>query len=101
MAGLLCASLAQDDGVDHRFASLWRWAFFLAARTLACYKVSWMIFRRLAILLAALCWAASAGAQLTADDVKKIITQGASRAQQISPNSVIAVTDREGFVLGV
>ena len=60
-----------------------------------------MIFRRLALLLAALCWASSAGAQLTANDVQKIITQAASRAQQISPNSVIAVTDREGFVLGV
>jgi uncharacterized protein GlcG (DUF336 family) len=33
--------------------------------------------------------------------VRQIITQAASRAQQISPNSVIAVTDREGFVLGV
>lgn len=60
-----------------------------------------MIFRRLALLLAALCWASSAGAQLTANDVQKIITQAASRAQQISPNGVIAVTDREGFVLGV
>ncbi len=60
-----------------------------------------MIFSRLAILLTALCWASSADAQLTADDVQKIITQAASRAAQISPNSVIAVVDREGFVLGV
>ena len=60
-----------------------------------------MIFRRLALLLTAFCWVSSAGAQLTADDVQKIITQAASRAAQISPNSVIAVVDREGFVLGV
>ncbi len=60
-----------------------------------------MILRRLAFLLVALCWASSAGAQLTAGDVTKIISQAASRAQQISPNSVIAVVDREGFVLGV
>lgn len=45
--------------------------------------------------------AASARAQLTAADVQQIITQGVSRAARISPNSVIAVTDREGFVLGV
>ena len=60
-----------------------------------------MILRRLAFLLVALSWASSAGAQLTAGDVTKIISQAASRAQQISPNSVIAVVDREGFVLGV
>ncbi|MGH8094572.1 MAG: heme-binding protein [Chthoniobacterales bacterium] len=59
-----------------------------------------MIFRRLTLLLA-LGWALPASAQLTADDVQKIITQAASRAQEISPNSVIAVVDREGFVLGV
>ena len=29
------------------------------------------------------------------------INQAATRAAQISPNSVIAVTDREGYVLGV
>jgi uncharacterized protein GlcG (DUF336 family) len=60
-----------------------------------------MIVRRLAVLLVALCWASSAGAQLTVDDVQKIINQAATRAQEISPNSVIAVVDREGFVLGV
>ena len=40
-------------------------------------------------------------AQLTASDVQKVITQGVTRASRISPNSVIAVTDREGYVLGV
>jgi uncharacterized protein GlcG (DUF336 family) len=60
-----------------------------------------MIFRRLALLAAAFCWGSSACAQLTADDVQQIITQAVTRAVEISPNSVIAVTDREGFVLGV
>jgi uncharacterized protein GlcG (DUF336 family) len=45
--------------------------------------------------------AQSAGAQLTAADVQKVISQAVTRAVAISPNSVIAVTDREGYVLGV
>jgi uncharacterized protein GlcG (DUF336 family) len=45
--------------------------------------------------------ASSALAQLTASDVTKIINQAVTRAVAISPNSVIAVTDREGDVLGV
>lgn len=45
--------------------------------------------------------ASSAFAQLTASDVQRIITQAVTRANQISSNSVIAVTDREGYVLGV
>src|ERR1044071_3195570 len=40
-------------------------------------------------------------AQLTAADVQKVIGQAVTRAVSISPNSVIAVTDREGYVLGV
>ena len=40
-------------------------------------------------------------AQLTLADVQQVIAQAASRAQSISPSSVIAVTDREGYVLGV
>src|SRR3954454_11364820 len=40
-------------------------------------------------------------AQLTAVDVQTIVNQATTRAIQISPNSVIAVTDREGNVLGV
>src|SRR6476661_3628612 len=43
----------------------------------------------------------SLGAQLTAADVQKVINQAVTRAVAISPNSVIAVTDREGYVLGV
>jgi uncharacterized protein GlcG (DUF336 family) len=40
-------------------------------------------------------------AQLSATDVQTIIGQAVTRAVSISPNSVIAVTDREGNVLGV
>jgi uncharacterized protein GlcG (DUF336 family) len=39
--------------------------------------------------------------QLTAADVQKVINQAVNRAVKISPNSVIAVTDREGYVLGI
>jgi uncharacterized protein GlcG (DUF336 family) len=42
-----------------------------------------------------------ADAQLTASDLQTIINQATTRALQISPNSVIAVTDREGDVLAV
>lgn len=40
-------------------------------------------------------------AQLLLTDVEKVIAQAATRAATISSNSVIAVTDREGYVLGV
>ena len=43
----------------------------------------------------------SVDAQLTAADVQMVINQAVTRAVAISPNSVIAVTDREGYVLGV
>src|SRR6195256_65524 len=46
-------------------------------------------------------WPVLAKAQLTAVDVQTIIDQATTRALQISPNSVIAVTDREGDVLAV
>src|SRR6267154_901781 len=48
-----------------------------------------------------LLWPVLAQAQLTAVDVQTIINQATTRAIQISPNSVIAVTDREGDVLGI
>lgn len=38
---------------------------------------------------------------LTAFDVQTIINQAVTRAVKVSPKSVIAVTDREGYVLGV
>src|ERR1043165_6785948 len=42
-----------------------------------------------------------ASGQLTVADVTKIVNQAITRARVISPNSVIAVTDREGNVLAV
>src|SRR6184192_3552979 len=40
-------------------------------------------------------------AQLTAADVQTIINHAVTRAVRISPNGVIAVVDREGYVLGI
>ncbi|MBA4146910.1 MAG: heme-binding protein [Verrucomicrobia bacterium] len=40
-------------------------------------------------------------AQMQAEDVQIVINQAAARAKAISPNSFIAVVDREGYVLGV
>ncbi len=57
-------------------------------------------FAPLILLFAALAMAPARG-QLTVADVQQVIAQASSRAQSISPNSVIAVTDREGYVLGV
>src|SRR6476659_4542610 len=39
--------------------------------------------------------------QLTLAEVQQVIAQASSGAQSVSPSSVIAVTDREGYVLGV
>jgi uncharacterized protein GlcG (DUF336 family) len=60
-----------------------------------------MLIRRLPFLVAGLLCAATASAQLTEADVQLILNQAASRAQEVSPNSVIAVVDREGYVLGI
>ncbi len=60
-----------------------------------------MKLRSLFILAAANFFTGSAFAQLTAADVTKVINQAVTRAVRISPNSVIAVIDREGYVLGV
>jgi len=61
-----------------------------------------MRVRQWSLLTMLMCtWASSAFSQLTEADVRRIITQRATRAAQISPRSVIAVTDREGYVLGV
>jgi uncharacterized protein GlcG (DUF336 family) len=61
-----------------------------------------MKIRIVLLLAAANFFACSASAQqLTAADVSRIITHAVTRAVQISPNSVIAVTDREGYVLAV
>src|SRR3984893_8992312 len=53
------------------------------------------------LFVAASFLSSSAFAQLTAADVQTIINHAVTRAVQVSPNSVIAVTDREGYVLGV
>ena len=39
--------------------------------------------------------------QMTSNDVATVIAQAATRAMAVSTNAVIAVVDREGFVLGV
>jgi uncharacterized protein GlcG (DUF336 family) len=57
--------------------------------------------RVLLVLAAANLFTSSAIAQLTAADVTNIIKQAVTRAVEVSPNSVIAVTDREGDVLAV
>ena len=60
-----------------------------------------MAFRILIFFVALGAGCGSLRAQLTPADVQKVINQAVTRAVKISPNSVIAVTDREGFVLAV
>ena len=55
----------------------------------------------LSFVAALLLGQALAWAQLTAVDVQTIINQATTRAIEISPNSVVAVLDREGDVLAV
>ena len=45
--------------------------------------------------------AGSAPAQITLADVQRVVAQAVTRASHVSSNGVIAVTDREGYVLGV
>ena len=52
-------------------------------------------------LAAALSFFVPSHGAMTAADVQQVIAQAASVANRLSPGSVIAVTDREGFVLGV
>src|ERR1700757_36913 len=60
-----------------------------------------MKLRAFLLCVAASFLTSSAFAQLTASDVQTIINHAVTRAVTISSNSVIAVTDREGDVLGV
>ncbi len=60
-----------------------------------------MILRVLLALLVTLGSTHVGLAQLTADDVQQVINQATKRANNIAPRSVIAVTNREGYVLGV
>ncbi len=64
---------------------------------------NYAVIRRLFQLLGALavCEAGAADSLMTSDEVARVITQAISRAQQISPTAVIAVADREGYILGV
>src|SRR5688572_28923992 len=73
----------------------------VVAMTLRFVKKRTLMRFRVFLLLLILATRASALAQLTAADVTKVINQAVTRAIKISPNSVIAVTDREGYVLGV
>jgi uncharacterized protein GlcG (DUF336 family) len=57
--------------------------------------------KRLAGLLFVSIFALRASAQLTATDVTNILARAVTRAHAISSNSVVAVMDREGWVLGV
>jgi uncharacterized protein GlcG (DUF336 family) len=52
-------------------------------------------------LLAALIFCSAARAQMTSNEVRTVISQAASLSVNLSPNAVIAISDREGFVLGV
>ena len=60
-----------------------------------------MKLRTAFFLVAACLFAPPAFAQLTTVDVQTVINRAVTRALQISPNSVIAVIDREGYVLGI
>jgi uncharacterized protein GlcG (DUF336 family) len=55
-----------------------------------------LVIAGLVLLLANRAWA-----QFTLADVQTVMAQAATRAAAVNSNSVIAVTDREGYVLGV
>src|SRR5688572_8020415 len=52
-------------------------------------------------LLTTLLFPISVRAQITSNEVRTVIQQAASLSVNLSPNAVIAVADREGFVLGI
>ena len=54
-----------------------------------------------ALILGLLLFALPARAQMTLAEVTTVLAQAVSRAAVVSPASVVAVVDREGFVLGV
>ncbi|MEO8617096.1 MAG: heme-binding protein [Luteolibacter sp.] len=59
------------------------------------------MIRRLIQLLPALLISAVFASGMTSVEVTRVLAQAISRAQQIEPQAVIAVVDREGYVLGV
>src|SRR5438034_542401 len=73
-----------------------------ACRSASVLRITSRIVKRSLFLLTSVLLAAwSVAAQLTLADVQQVIAQAATRASQISTNSVIAVSDREGYILGV
>ena len=61
----------------------------------------WDVTRSLIQLLLGLLTQAVFASGMTSDEVARVLAQAISRAQQIEPHAVIAVVDREGFVLAV
>ncbi|MBI4662951.1 MAG: heme-binding protein [Verrucomicrobia bacterium] len=59
------------------------------------------VFIHILALLPAFPTLAQISPPMTVEEVRAVIAQAATRALEISPKSVIAVVDREGFVLGV
>jgi uncharacterized protein GlcG (DUF336 family) len=61
------------------------------------------VIRCLAQWLLAFCAfaAPAANTRMTSNEVARVIEQAISRARRIEPHAVIAVVDREGFILGV
>ncbi len=57
--------------------------------------------KSVALILGILLLVPPARAQMTLADVTTVLAQAVSRAAVVSPASVVAVMDREGFVLGV
>lgn len=53
------------------------------------------------LLLPALLAQVVSASDMTSNEVARVLAQAISRAQRIEPQAVIAVVDREGFVLGV
>lgn len=60
--------------------------------------IRWFIQLLPALLIPAV-YASDTG--MTSNEVRRVIKQAISRAEQIEPHAIIAVVDREGFVLGV
>ena len=59
------------------------------------------VIRSFIHVLVALLSVAISASGMSSTEVATVLAQAISRAQQIEPQAVIAVVDREGFVLGV
>ncbi|NBV22162.1 MAG: hypothetical protein EBS05_09625 [Proteobacteria bacterium] len=62
---------------------------------------NWPRLKFVALILGVLLSSLTARAQLALADVTAVLAQAVSRAAVVSPAGVVAVVDREGFVLGV